>query len=172
MYFSDIDIHIPFISGPNFWLGTLLGSNSEHGTWFHVKSANEMAIYILLQMLRMNTRLKMTLATRLFVACNSSACSVVWISSVDIQCGYAVWSLVTVSPSLEFNGPLACYVASLVQPPEGCAVLSTAKNACLTYSRSTASCFWWQVTHSPVLPHTNCRQAYASFASFALLLIF
>ena len=96
MYFSDIDIHIPFISGPNFWLGTLFGSNSEHGTWFHVKSANEMAIYILLQMLRMNTRLKMTLATRLFVACNSSACSVrgypVWICSVDnIQCGYAVW---------------------------------------------------------------------------------
>ena len=106
MYFSDIDIHIPFISGPNFWLGTLFGSNSEHGTWFHVKSANEMAIYILLQMLRMNTRLKMTLATRLFVACNSSACSVdihwicsvdicilcsVDISSVDMQCG--AWSL-------------------------------------------------------------------------------
>ena len=125
MYLPDIDIRIPLISGPNFWLGKLFGSNSEHGTWFHdvVKSANEMAIYILLQTLRMDTRLKMTLTTRLFVACSSSACSGAWALS-------------------RVQRPLACYVASLVEPPEGCAVLSTAKNACLTYSRSTASCFW------------------------------
>ena len=48
-------------------------------------------------------------------------------------------------PPLEFNGPLACYVASsnLLKV----ALYYWQQKMLVTYSRSTVSCFWWQVTH-------------------------
>ena len=72
--------------------------------------------------------------------------------------------------SITFGRPLTdnwfeCFHSSSTAP---CRVASTnllkvarcwQRNMLLMYSRSTELFFWWQVTHSPVLPHTNCRQA-------------
>ena len=151
-----LPLRVSLLMGNAFRFCLLKSMTWEHWTWFHDEFVF-LTIYILLRMLRMDRRLKMTLTT--------------WWRSVCLLRAYAAWRLDSVSLRSPSSSSAPCLLR------------------CLSSNLLKVALYYWQqkmlqvycvvflvTSHAyvapPVLPHTNCRQAYASFASFASLLIF